>query len=158
MAEEIKKVKAPVEKEVKIEEPKKEKSKEVEIPKNLEKIVKDIEEMKVVDLAKLVSVLEDKFGVSAAPMAVAAAPVSAGPVEEGGGKATVNLVLVGFGDKKVAVIKAIKAITQKGLKDCKDIEDATANEPQVVKEEVKREEAEEMKKKIETAGGVALLK
>lgn len=132
-------------------EKKEEEKKEVEIPKELKSIVKEIEEMKVKDLAKLVEVLEDKFGVSAAP--VAAAPVQAqGDGEEAEEKSAYNVVLAGIGDKKISVIKAVKEITKKGLKDCKDLVDAAATDPQMVKENVKTEEAEEMKKKLEEAG------
>ncbi len=127
--------------------------KEIEVPKHLESLVKELEDIKLIDLAELVKILEDKFGVSAAPVTVVAAPAggaSAGDVEQGG-KAMVNVVLTGSGEKKIEVIKAIKEITQKGLKECKDLVDAVANEPQMVKEKVKSEEAEEMKKKLEAA-------
>lgn len=144
-----------------VKEEKKEKAnEEVEVPKHLKSLVKEIEEMKLIDLAELVKVLEDKFGVSAAPVAVAAAPaggVPAGGAEQGG-KATVNVVLTGIGDKKIEVIKAVKEITQKGLKECKDLVDAAASEPQIVKEQIKSEEAEEMKKKLEASGATIELK
>ena len=111
MAEEIKKEEQTPEEtkveETKVEkvkpEPKKEKAskktKEVEIPKHLKKFVEEIEQMKLVDLAELVKILEEKFGVSAAPVAIAAAPASAAPAE-GGGKSLFNVVLTAAGDKK----------------------------------------------------------
>jgi len=137
-----------------------EEKKEIEVPKHLKSLVKELEDIKLIDLAELVKVLEDRFGVSAAPVAVAAIPAggtSAGDTEQGG-KAAVNVVLTGAGEKKIEVIKAIKEITQKGLKECKDLVDAVVNDPQIVKEKVKSEEAEEMKKKLEAAGAVVELK
>ena len=134
--------------------------KEVEVPKHLKSLVKEIEEMKLIDLAELVKILEDKFGVSAAPVAMVAAPAG-GASDDGaeqGGKAVVNVVLTGIGDKKIEVIKAVKEITQKGLKECKDLVDAAASDSQVVKEGVKAEEAEEMKKKLEASGATVELK
>jgi len=101
----------------------------------------------------LVKVLEKKFGVSAAapvmaPMA--AAPTSTTPeVEE---KTAFNIVLTAVGDKKIEVIKVVRDITQKGLKEAKDLVDAAASGPQVVKENAKKEEAEDLKKKFEAAG------
>jgi len=138
-----------------------EEKKEVEIPKNLENIVSEIEDMKVVDLAKLVKVLEEKFGVTAqAPVAMGAVPGAgvpgaAGEAEE---KTEFNVLLNGSGSSKIAVIKVVKEITGKGLKDSKDIVDASEKEPQVLKENVKTEEAEELKKKLEEAGATAELK
>lgn len=134
---------------------------EVEVPKHLKSLVKELEEIKLIDLAELVKVLEDKFGVSAAPIAMAATPAAGGASADGaesGGKAAVNVVLTGAGDKKIEVIKAVKELTQKGLKECKDLVDAVANEAQIVKEGVKPEEAEEIKKKLEAAGATIELK
>ncbi len=134
-----------------------EEEKEVEVPKHLEKIVKEIEEMKVVDLAKLVEVLEEKLGVSAMPTVVpqaGAAPAAAQDEEE---KSAYNVVLTGIGGKKISVIKAIKKITKKGLKDCKDLVDAAETEPQTVKENAKKEEAETIKKELEEAGATVKL-
>ncbi|MCP6717929.1 MAG: 50S ribosomal protein L7/L12 [Patescibacteria group bacterium] len=115
--------------------------------------------MSVLELSELVKVLEDKFGVSAAPQMAAAAPVADtpgdAPAEE---KASFNIVLTAVGDKKIEVIKAVRDITQKGLKDSKDLVDAVATGEQMVKENVKKEEAEEMKKKFETAGAKVELK
>jgi len=142
------------EKELSSEQKAEDKEKEIEIPKNLEKLVKEIEEMKVVDLAKLVKVLEKKFGVSAS--AVVAAPaqgaVGAEAESKSAEKSEYNIVLESSGSKKIAVIKVLKKITNKGLKDCKDLVDAADTSPQTVKERVGQEEAEKIKKELEEAG------
>jgi len=137
----------------------KKKEEKVEVPKKFEDIVKKIEELSVLDLAELVKVLEKKFGISAtAPVAapIAAAPVApAAPAEE---KTVFNIVLTAVGDKKIEVIKAVRDITGKGLKESKDLVDAAATSPQVIKENIKKEEAEELKKKFEAAGAKVELK
>ena len=137
-----------------------EKEEKIEVPKKFEDIVKKIEQMSVLDLAELVKVLEKKFGVSAtAPVVVTAAPAvgvaGAAEVEE---KSVFNIQLTAVGDKKIEVIKVVRDITQKGLKEAKDLVDAAATDPQIVKENVKKEEAEELKKKFETAGAKVELK
>ena len=155
-----------VKKESKPEEPKEEPKKEeveeeeeVEVPKKFEKIVKEIEEMKVVDLAELVKILEKKFGVSAAaPVAVVGAPAAGGELAGEEEKAEYNVILKTVGDKKIEVIKAVRDATAKGLKEAKDMVDAAANEPQTIREQVKKEEAEELKKKFEAAGATIELK
>lgn len=134
----------------------------VETPKHLEDIVKKIEELKAKDLAELVKVLEDKFGVSAqaSVATVAAGSVSAGSAEGGEveEKSDFDIVLNSPGSSKIAVIKVVKEITGKGLKDSKDIVDASEKEPQTLKEKAKKEEAEEIKKKLEEAGAGVELK
>jgi large subunit ribosomal protein L7/L12 len=126
-----------------------------EVPEKFKKLVDEIEKLSVLDLAELVKVLEKKFGVSSiAPVAVAAVPTAGAPgaapeVEE---KSVFNIVLTVVGDKKIEVIKVVRDITQKGLKEAKDLVDAAASGPQVVKENVKKEEAEDLKKKFEAAG------
>ncbi len=138
---------------------KKEKEEKIEVPKKFEDIVKKIEEMSVIDLAELVKILEKKFGVSAAaPVAVAAPAASAeaeASVEE---KTEFTITLIGVGDKKIEVIKVVRDVTQKGLKEAKDLVDAAAAAPQVVKENVKKEEAETLKKRLEEAGAKVELK
>ena len=116
-----------------------------------------MEKFTVLELAELVKVLEKKFGVSAAaPMAVAAAPAAgAEAVEE---KTAFTVVLAGVGDKKIEVIKVVRDATQKGLKEAKDMVDAAATAPQVIKEGIKKEEAEDLKKKFEAAGAKVELK
>ena len=139
-------------------EPKPEPKKPVKVPAKFKKLVEEIEKMSVLDLAEMVKILEKKFGVSAAaPVAVApVAGVSAGaPVQA---KSKFNIELTAIGEKKIDVIKAVRDITQKGLKDSKDLVDAVASGAQVVKENVKKEEAEEIKKKFEAAGATVELK
>ena len=113
--------------------------------------------MSVLDLSELVTVLEDKFGVSAAaPVAVAAAGAAGGGEEAAAEeKSSYNIELAEAGDQKIAVIKVVRELTGLGLKDAKDLVDKA---PGVIKENVPAEEAEEMKKKIEEAGGKAELK
>lgn len=129
------------------------------IPTKFKDLVEKIEKMSVLDLVELVKVLEEKFGVSAAAsMAVVAAPGTTERTEEGAKeeeKAVVNIELTETGSNKIGVIKAIRAVTEKGLKEAKDMAD---NAPQMVKEGVKKEEAEEIKKKLEEAGASVTLK
>jgi len=134
------------------------KEEKVEVPEKFKDLVEKIEKLSVLDLAELVKILEKKFGVSAAAPVVAA-PAGAGPgVAPAEEKSVFNIELTGIGDKKIEVIKAVKDITEKGLKEAKDLVDAAATSPQIIKENVKKEEAEEMKKKIEAAGGKVELK
>jgi large subunit ribosomal protein L7/L12 len=136
----------------------KEGKEKIEVPEKFKKLIEDVEKMSVLDLAELVKVLEKKFGVSAAaPMAVAAAPAgAAAPAEDE--KAAYNVVLTVVGDKKIEVIKVVRDATQKGLKEAKDLVDAAATGPQVVKENAKKEEADDLKKKLEAAGAKVELK
>lgn len=131
----------------------------VEVPEKFKKLVDEIEKMSVLDLSELVKVLEKKFGVSAAPQVVAAAgaaPAAAGePAEE---KSSFNVVLTNAGDKKIEVIKVVRDVTAKGLKEAKDLVDAIASGAQMIKEGVKKEEAEELKKKFTEAGATVELK
>lgn len=140
--------------EAKVAAPKEAAKKDVVVPEKFKKLVDEIEKMNVLDLSELVHVLEDKFGVSAAaPMAVAAAPAGAGAeVEE---KTEFDLELAAAGTQKIQVIKVIRELTGKGLKEAKDICDGA---PKIVKEKMPKKEAEEAKKKIEAAGGKANLK
>ena len=121
-----------------------------------EDIIKAIEEMSVLELSELVKELEDKFGVSAAAPAMmmpmgAAAPAAA--VEEE--KTEFDVVLVEHGANKIGVIKVVREITGLGLKEAKELVDGA---PKTVKEQVAKEEAEEMKKKLEEAGAKVELK
>ncbi len=124
-----------------------------ELPKltdNGKKVLEIVEKMTVLELADLVKVMEDKFGVSAAAPA-AAAPAEAAPVAEEEEKTVFNVVLKDAGANKINVIKAVREINPDlGLKEAKDVVEST---PQTLKEEVKKEDAEEMKKKVEEAGG-----
>lgn len=108
-------------------------------------LISKIEKLTVVELAELVKVLEEKFGVSASAMA-AAAPVAGAPVEV---KDTFSIVLKAMGDKKIDVIKVVREVTALGLKEAKDLVEAA---PKTVKEGLKKDEAEEVKKKFEAAG------
>lgn len=130
--------------------------KDVVIPEKFKKLVEEIEKMSVLDLSELVSILEDKFGVSAAApaMAMAAAPGAgdAGAAEE---QSEFNVELTDAGANKIAVIKAVREITGLGLADAKGIVDAA---PKAVKEGVSKADAEDAKKKIEEAGGKVELK
>ena len=121
---------------------------------NVEQMVDELSSWTVMEVSELIKALEDKWGVSAAPaVAAVAAPAGgeAAPVEE---KTEFDVELTSAGDKKIQVIKAIREITSLGLADAKKlVEDA----PKVVKEGISKEEAEEIKKKLEEAGaGVAL--
>ena len=120
-----------------------------------EQVIEFIEKMSVLDLAELVKELEDKFGVSAAaPMAVAAAGPAAGEAaaEE---QTEFDVVLTAIGEKKINVIKVVRAITGLGLKEAKDLVDGT---PNTVKEAVSKEEAEGVKTQLEEAGASVELK
>lgn len=131
-----------------------EEKKEVIVPEKFKKLVEEVEKMSVLDLSELVKVLEDKFGVSAAApaMMMAAAPAAAAAVEE---KSEFNVELVECGANKINVIKAVKEITGLGLAEAKGLVDGA---PKMIKEGVKKDEAEAMKKKIEEAGGKVNLK
>jgi len=131
-----------------------EEKKEVEVPEKFKSLVGEIEKMSVLDLAELVKILEDKFGVSAAaPAMMMAGPnAAAAPVEE---KTSLDVELTEAGGSKIAVIKAVRAVTDMGLKDAKDLVDGA---PKMIKEGVKKEDAEKMKKQLEEAGAKVTLK
>ncbi len=123
---------------------------------NLEKIADDLSNLTVIEAAELSKMLEDKWGVSAAaPVAVAAA----GDADAGGAaaeeKSEFDVVLTGAGDKKINVIKEVRAITGLGLKEAKDLVEGA---PQPVKEAVSKDEAEELKSKLEEAGAAVEVK
>lgn len=134
--------------------------KEVEVPKKFKALVEEIEKMSVLDLAELVKVLEKKFGVSASAPVVAAAPAPASDEAAAGKeeKSVFNIQLIAVGDKKIEVIKVVRDVIGKGLKEAKDLVDAAAKSPQIVKENAKKEEAEDLKKKFEAAGAKVELK
>ena len=118
------------------------------LTENAQKVIEMVEKMTVLELADLVKVMEDKFGVSAAaPVAVAAAPAEAAPAAEE--KSSFNIVLKDAGANKIGVIKVVREITELGLKEAKDLVEAA---PKVVKEGVKKEDAEAIKAKFEEAG------
>ena len=144
-------------------EPKKEKPKvaekvkdeKVEVPAKFKNLVGEIEKMSITDLAELVKILEKKFGVSPMVAAAAAPAAGGGPVAEAEEKTEFAIELKDAGAQKIQVIKVVREITGKGLKEAKDIVDAA---PKVIKENVKKEEAEEIKKKLEEAGATVELK
>lgn len=131
----------------------------VEVPAKFEKLVGEIEKMSVLELAELVKVLEKKFGVSAAaPVAVAAPSAGSGQaaVEE---KTSFNVELKDVGAQKIEVIKVVRDVTAKGLKESKDLVDAAAaGTAQMIKEGVKKEEADEIAKKFTAAGAKTEIK
>ncbi|GAB4563329.1 MAG: 50S ribosomal protein L7/L12 [Geothermobacteraceae bacterium] len=121
-----------------------------------EQVVEFIENMSVLELAELVKELEDKFGVSAAaPVAVAAAPAAGGEAAAAEEKDEFDVVLASAGDKKINVIKVVRAITGLGLKEAKEMVDGA---PSTVKEAASKEEAEDIKKQLEEAGASVELK
>jgi large subunit ribosomal protein L7/L12 len=126
---------------------------------NLEELVKSIEGMTVLELSDLVKALEEKFGVKA-NMPMMAAPAAGTPASGAAGtpaeeKSTFTVVLANAGANKIAVIKEVRAMTSLGLKEAKDLVDAA---PKPIKDGVAKEEAEEMKKKLEAAGATVELK
>ena len=123
---------------------------------DLEKIAEELSSLTVMEAAELAKMLEDKWGVSAAaPVAVAAVPGAAGGAEGGAEEKTeFDVVLVNHGDKKINVIKEVRAITGLGLKEAKELVEKGGT----VKEAVSKEEAEEIKKKLEEAGATVELK
>ncbi|MDP3093383.1 MAG: 50S ribosomal protein L7/L12 [bacterium] len=131
----------------------------VVVPAKFKDLVEKIENLSVLDLAELVKILEKKFGVSAqAPMMAAAAPAFAASNAAAEEKSVFNIELKSVGGKKIEVIKVVRDITGKGLKEAKDLVDAAVAAPQMVKENVKKEEAEDLKKKLEAAGATVELK
>ena len=122
---------------------------------NVETILESIEKLTLLEAAELVKAMEEKFGVSAAaPVAVAAAPAAAGEAaaEEA---SEVNVILASAGANKIAVLKAVRAITGLGQKEAKDLVDGA---PKAVKEGVKKEDAEAIKKQLEAAGATVEIK
>ena len=140
--EEVAKAETPVEDEV-----------SVEVPEKFKKLVEEVENMSVLELHELVKVLEKKFGVSAAAMAVAGPAATGGEAAEE--KSSFTIELKSAGESKIGVIKAVKAALGLGLKEAKDLVDGA---PSVLKENVSKEDAEAMKKEIEAAGGTVELK
>ena len=133
-----------------------ESKKEVDVPAKFKGIVDEVSNMSVIDLAELVSIFEDKFGVSAvAPVVVATAGAPAEGDEGGGTKSAFDVEITSAGETKIAVIKAVREITELGLKDAKDLVDAS---PKVIKENVAKDDAENMKKQLEGAGASVTLK
>ena len=116
-----------------------------------EDVVSFIDSMTVLEMSEFVKELEDKYGVTAAaPAAAAAAPAAGGGEAAAEEKTEFDVILAAAGDKKIQVIKEVRTVTGLGLKDAKDLVESA---PKAIKEGVKKEEAEEIKKKVEEAGG-----
>jgi len=129
---------------------------DTQVPEKFQGLVDQIEKLSVLELSELVKVLEDKFGVSAAaPMMMGAMPASSGAAAAAEEKSEFTVELTDGGANKIGVIKVVREITGLGLKEAKDIVDGA---PKAIKEGVAKAEAEEMKKKIEEAGGKVTLK
>jgi large subunit ribosomal protein L7/L12 len=126
---------------------------EVNLSENAAKVLDLIEGMSILEAADLVKAMEEKFGVSAAAPVAVAAVASAEAAEEV--KDEFNLMLTGVGDKKIQVIKVVRAITSLGLKEAKELVESA---PTAVKEAVTKEEAEEIKAKLEEVGAIIDLK
>jgi large subunit ribosomal protein L7/L12 len=126
----------------------------VAVPEKFAGLVDQIEKLSVLELSELVKVLEEKFGVSAAaPMMMGAAPAAGGAAAEEKDEFTVELTAAG--ESKINVIKVVREVTGLGLKEAKDIVDGA---PKAIKENLPKAEAEELKKKLEEAGGTVVLK
>ena len=122
----------------------------------MDDLIKSIESMSVLELSDLVKALEEKFGVSAnVPMAAAAAPAAAAGAPAAEEKSVFTVVLTNAGANKIAVIKEVRTITNLGLKEAKDLVDGA---PKPIKEGANKDEAAEIKKKLETAGATVELK
>ena len=122
---------------------------------NVETILESIEKLTLLEAAELVKAMEEKFGVSAAaPVAVAAAPAAAAPADDADAEVSVVLASVPA-DKKIAVLKEVRTLTGLGLKEAKDLVESA---PKAVKENIKKDEAESIKKTLEAAGAVVEIK
>lgn len=117
-------------------------------------VLNAIAEMSVMEVVELIEAMEEKFGVTAAAAVAVAAPAAAA-VAVAEEKSEFNVVLTGFGDKKVGVIKAVREVTGLGLKEAKDLVEGA---PAAIKEGVSKQEAEDIKKKLEEAGGTVEVK
>lgn len=130
--------------------------KKVEVPAKFKDLVEQIEKLSVLDLAELVKVLEEKFGVTAAAPVAMAAPVAGGAAAaEAEEKTSFNVELTSSGEQKINVIKALREVTTLSLKEAKDMVDGA---PQMVKEGATKEEADNIKAKLEEAGAKVTLK
>ena len=119
------------------------------------KLLEEIKELTILELADLVKALEEEFGVSAAPVAVAAAPGAAAPGAAAEEKTEFDVELTSFGAKKLDVIKVVREVTGLGLKEAKDLVEGA---PKVLKEGVSKDEAESLKKALEEAGATVTIK
>lgn len=129
--------------------------KDITVPEKFQAIVSQLESLSVLDMAELVKILEAKFGVSAAPVMVAAGAAGVAPADTEEEKTAFDIELTASGSNKIAVIKVVREATEKGLKEAKDLVDAA---PKVVAEGIEKAKAEELKKKLEEAGATVSLK
>lgn len=126
---------------------------------NLDQLVTDLSALTVLEAAELSKMLEEKWGVSAAaPVAVAAAPAAGGAAAASAEKTEFDVVITKAGDKKINVIKEVRAITNLGLKEAKDLVDAADKEPKLVKAGMAKADADKAKKLLEDAGATVELK
>lgn len=137
------------------EEMKNDAAEEVAVPAKFQSLVSEIEKMSVLDLAELVKILEKKFGVSAAAPAMMMAPAAGGAAAAVEEKDSFDVELTEGGANKINVIKVVREVTEMGLKEAKDLVDGA---PKMIKEGLKKEEAEALKKKFEEAGAKITLK
>ena len=119
------------------------------------KLLEEIKELTILELADLVKALEEEFGVSAAPVAVAAAPGAAAPGAAAEEKTEFDVELTSFGAKKLDVIKVVREVTGLGLKEAKELVEGA---PKILKEGVSKDEAESLKKSLEEAGATVTIK
>lgn len=124
----------------------------IEISEEGKKMIELIKGMKIADLNNVVKAIEQEFGVSSQAPVVVAGGAAAGAAAAGDEKSSFNIELKEVGAKKIEIIKIVRDLTGKGLKEAKDLVDAAATAPQLVKENAKKEEADEIKKKFEEAG------
>lgn len=129
--------------------------KDIKLSASAQKILDEVKKLSVLEMADLVSAMEEEFGVSAAAPVAMMAGGAAGGGEEAAVKDSFDVELTAAGDKKIAVIKVIKEITGQGLKEAKEIVDAA---PKVIKEGLSETEANELKEKIEAEGATVTLK
>jgi large subunit ribosomal protein L7/L12 len=121
-----------------------------------DQVIDYLSSLTVMDIAALTKALEEKWGVKAAPVAVGMAMGPAGPAAEAAAEPTeFNVILTGCGDKKIQVIKALREITNLGLKEAKEVVEGV---PRAIKESVSKDEADSIKKKMEEAGGTVEIK
>ncbi len=137
------------------EEIKNDAAEEVVVPAKFQSLVSEIEKMSVLDLAELVKILEKKFGVSSAAPAMMMAPAAGGATAAAEEKDSFDVELTDGGASKINVIKVVREVTEMGLKEAKDLVDGA---PKIIKEGLKKEEAEALKKKFEEAGAKVTLK
>lgn len=132
-----------------------EEKKDVVIPEKFKALVESIEKLSVLDLAELVKILEEKFGVSASAPAMMMAAAPGGAAEAAEEQTSFSVELTSAGEQKINVIKALRELTQLGLKEAKDLADGA---PKMVKEGIDKAAAEDMKKRLEEAGAKVTIK